>query len=904
MEATLSILNDGLITASDNLRLRLKFSEPIHGEAGLRIVWTDTYDRTVTDEFRTVNADGDFLDFELCLERVLSVVNRLNVRLHVAGTVIEVPELEFVVTPKANKLDDYNVIMYYAYPEHQERLREIGIVAGMIQPRRKIEGEITVADPEISKKLWVENNYGYYCDQIAVPYYATYHTPAFDPKNKLLIEAKELYLKDRTKKDAFIRKPSFHDEEATAEALERIRLTVEKHKKYKPIMYTTDECGVADLLTAWDFDFDPRALAAMREWLLEQYGSLEAINEEWGTNFKSIDEVVPFTTDEMLERDDYNLSPWADHRFFMNETFANAIDRGRKAAHAEDPEALSGIVGAQAPGTFGGYDYWLLTRVLDVIEPYNIGNNREIIRSLAPGLPCFTTFFRYSNFEIWRLWYQALHGDRGIIIYNDSRNAYLDEQGNFTEIALGFAPHFRELASGVVKQIAHAKPAKNQVSVLYSHRSITAHWRIENEHLGKNWLQRGSYLEYKDSTYLRLREAFVRIIEDNHIEYDFVAYGQLENGEFDKMDRKVLILPQVIALSEKEAEAIKRFVERGGTVVADCIPGLMDGHCKLLGAGQLDDLFGISREKVTPRIMEGPAGLEPTGNIPEEYSWASAFANAPIERVTTAEPWIKPKDGAIALYRDSNGIPAVIVNNYGAGKTIYLNFLATDYHRWRMKPPEHENLRVFMVNLFRAAGIEWDVKLYAADGGHPHAVEMFTYDFGAMKMYAFLRLYQNRVTELGPPEYQDQSSLETEIDLSLDLGGEKAVYDARKGVYLGRMSKVPFTLGKWEPVIITVMDEPAEELVVCAPEKIERCGIAKVSVSLKGQSTGDFHAFRVTVVDPDGEEKWYLATNLSAPQGKAEWLFKTAASDKPGAWKVRIRDYATGICAEKIINVV
>jgi len=72
----------------------------------------------------------------------------------------------------------------------------------------------------------------------------------------------------------------------------------------------------------------------------------------------------------------------------------------------------------------------------------------------------------------------------------------------------------------------------------------------------------------------------VKLLEDNLQQYAFVAYGQLENGDFDAMEAKVLLLPQSIAMSSKEVDSVERFVERGGTVVADCRTALMDEHCK------------------------------------------------------------------------------------------------------------------------------------------------------------------------------------------------------------------------------------------------------------------------------------------------------------------------------------
>jgi len=38
--------------------------------------------------------------------------------------------------------------------------------------------------------------------------------------------------------------------------------------------------------------------------------------------------------------------------------------------------------GSQAPFAFGWYNYENVVKQVDVIEPYNIGNNVEVIRSL------------------------------------------------------------------------------------------------------------------------------------------------------------------------------------------------------------------------------------------------------------------------------------------------------------------------------------------------------------------------------------------------------------------------------------------------------------------------------------------------------------------------------------------
>lgn len=78
----------------------------------------------------------------------------------------------------------------------------------------------------------------------------------------------------------------------------------------------------------------------MRKWLIEQYGSLQGINREWGTKFGALEEVAPLSTDEMMKRGDDNLSPWADHRTFMNITFAAAVRRDSWTTFSESSAAI------------------------------------------------------------------------------------------------------------------------------------------------------------------------------------------------------------------------------------------------------------------------------------------------------------------------------------------------------------------------------------------------------------------------------------------------------------------------------------------------------------------------------------------------------------------------------------
>ena len=50
--------------------------------------------------------------------------------------------------------------------------------------------------------------------------------------------------------------------------------------------------------------------------------------------------------------------------------------------------------------------------------------------------------------------------------------------------------------------------------------------------------------KYRDSEFLRLRESWCRLIEDQGLQYNFVSYGQVEQGELLRRGYKVLVLPR------------------------------------------------------------------------------------------------------------------------------------------------------------------------------------------------------------------------------------------------------------------------------------------------------------------------------------------------------------------------
>lgn len=563
------------------------------GTGTLSLKWTDQHGRTVEQRSMPVKlTDEPEFTFTIDLRRARAISNRLTARFVFEGLNArkevdkrdEEATVDFIARPPDQGWNDYRIIMWQQYPPRAfPALKQIGINAGQYVGRNKPPAEFLLV-----------NDLQWYAENIATDFYAEYHRYRRDRRgNQPYYDAKELYKKDPSNKEAFKRHPSLSDPLWLKQIHDRLVDVTRGHSPYRPIFYDLgDESGIADLSAYWDFDFSDHSLAEMRVWLRERYTTLDALNEQWGSKFAKWEHVTPDTTDEAMRRAGANYSSWADHKEWMDVSFARALKFGVDAIHSVDPSAYVGIAGAQMPG-WGGYDYWKLTRALNFFEPYNIGNNIEMIRSFSPQSPVVTTSFARGPWEKHRVWYELLHGGRGLILWDDKFEFADREKGTLGPRGEETRPYFQEIGRGLGGLLINSRRASDPVAIHYSQASFRTAWMLQHQPKGSKWAERNASTERMDSDFLRLRESYCRLMEDLGLQYRFLAYEQVEQGELLRGGYKVLILPNSIALSEREAQAIREFAAQGGTVVTDAIPGTFDEHSRKLPASRLADLVPI-----------------------------------------------------------------------------------------------------------------------------------------------------------------------------------------------------------------------------------------------------------------------------------------------------------------------
>jgi hypothetical protein len=391
-------------------------------------------------------------------------------------------------------------------------------------------------------------------------------------------------------------------------AREQMRTQARKHRDNAPLAYNIrDELSVTISANPFDYDFNPIALAGFRAWLQTQYRDLDALNTEWETRFESWEAVKPFTTDQIKNRMSsgdplprgqpdwqalrrlqfdpanarataqltrWNFSPWADFRTYMDLSLARALGELRNAAREFDPHTPVGIEGTQMPSAFGGYDLWRLSQVLDWVEPYDIGNAREIFGSFMPGKTFFTTVFEKDTRQASRrLWHLLLEGDHGCLVWwSEDCIDWKSDDYALTAKAQALAPVLRELQSPLAALFLRARRETDPIYLVYSQPSIQVDWLLESTGDGPSWIRRFSSFEASHNRLAQKRGAWMKLLQDAGYTPQFIAAEKLSAA------RGVLVFSDALALSDAELRGAARF---SGTIVADGPIGAFDEHGRL-----------------------------------------------------------------------------------------------------------------------------------------------------------------------------------------------------------------------------------------------------------------------------------------------------------------------------------
>lgn len=357
-------------------------------------------------------------------------------------------------------------------------------------------------------------------------------------------------------------------------------------------------------------------LAAFRAALARDYGTVDALNAEWGTSFGSFAEARPCQLAELADRD--NLSRWLDHKMFMCRTYAERWAGGaREILQRVSPGSGSGPTGTQVPGY--GYDWAQMMKYVDAIGYYG-GAQRKLVHDFADlyGHPILAgqcgggythMQYDYEPYNYDTMWAGLLKGAN--LAYHYFGMA-LDGDVSATTNMLYWAKSCRELKSGAGKLFLSGR-IRPQVAVLYSQASLFAAKGTGDEAAWQN-----------------AQTSWWRLLSDLKFDFRFIPYEMLADGVPD--DFRALVLPHSVALSARERASVAAFVARGGTVLADVRPGVRDGHGKTADDPAFAALFDGRRGVLLGADVESYNSVK-LGGTGGETAASAAGARTLKERV-------------------------------------------------------------------------------------------------------------------------------------------------------------------------------------------------------------------------------------------------------------------------------
>ena len=799
--------------------------------------------------------------------------------------------------PSAKRLPEFEVFMWimntlYKHPDRAvkqayQRFRDMGCTGGMVYA-----GQFQNYREDHALDRHLADDFPFYVENLCPAMYTHW-----GHGRKVFFKQYKQFGTTRDR-SVFTKEPCLNDPAVLEEQRALVRSSASElaHGRHMARLWDIrDEPSIGAFILANDTCFCDHTMEQMRAWLKDEvYGSLDALNAEWGTRFRSWKQVAPLTTEETIERrraGNYNFAPWCDHRTFMDKTFADFY--AEMAADVKEfvPDALCGLEGTQCPCAFGGYDFSRFVPLMDWIEPYAFGASMEAVRSFKKGMiPIYHTAGLGRHVTGLRNMYfdAALdaNGHCGSIIWMSE--ACLDMTGKTPRLSdrgKDMAGVMQFLRNGFTSLITRATELTDGVAVHYSQASIQACVPLQLPDRRRSW---GAFRQENTSLDCKTRTAWLELLYDLGARPSMVSSAEVEAGELLKRRIKLFVLPWSLCLSAKEVKALKAFVKAGGVVVADSMPGRFDGRGKAHeGAAPADRLFGVKRGDPTDFWHSS-----------QMLFWNKDLAGRDIaDRVRPrgdgVEDLLSPRKGAFCMAQtETTGTGAMFVNPLDRGSAVLLNVMPIGYSSQRLLGGGDEWRRIGAM-LLKAARVKPRVTITSESGAPLPGWKTASYRHGKARLVGVVGDLGMRQGTLGATESARDE--EAGVAAVVDLGAEGHVYEAMSGAYFGKGGRaVKARLAVGWPKLFAVLPYKVRRMSL----KAERDGreIAFTATLAASGPLGE-HVFRVELLTAKGNPCLEAGVSLLAKKGRCSATVPVPKSLR-GAVTLRLRDVATSLAAE------
>ncbi|MGW1910240.1 beta-galactosidase [Streptomyces sp. NPDC002076] len=411
--------------------------------------------------------------------------------------------------------------------------------------------------------------------------------------------------------------------------------------------------------------------AAFRVWLRARHGSLDALNEAWGTafwsqNYTSWEQILPPRASQWHHNPGQTLD---FSRFWSDETLAAYCEqRDAIRAHSDRPVTTNLML----PG-YQNLDLWAFGREVDVVSVNHYPSapgvdaaaqaafDADRARSIAGGAPWLLmeqgTNTVYAGGRVLAkepgdiLRHSLTHiarGSEGALFFQWRQSRAGAEQWHSAMV-----PHagpdsrtFREVtaAGEAVARLGELAGSTVRAEVAVLHDSDA--W----------WAMRVDGLPSSELDYLAALRRAHRALWDTGRTVDFA------HPEHDLSRYRLVLAPALFLLTDAGAENLRRYVAAGGTLLVQHFSGMVDErlHSRLGGypAAPLREALGIRVEEYRPLHQDEQITLSDGSTA---TSWSESL------RTEGAEALAAYTHGMLA------GSPALTCHDFGSGHGWYLS---------------------------------------------------------------------------------------------------------------------------------------------------------------------------------------------------------------------------------------
>jgi len=662
-----------------------------------------------------------------------------------------------------------------------------------------------------------------------------------------------------------VMKPGCWNDEGAAE--KRVNETAEKYqpaRRHGAFVYS-----LGDEVSTSGCCLSSACLRAYRAYLKDQYGTIDALNRSWGSDYESFDAVNVLEEGDNLEKAALQAglyARWYDRQAFARYNMAMFCARFHRAFKERDPRAITGFEGA---GRFGD-DYELIIETNGFWTPYP-GIGDEIVRSLVPRGYIHGNWTGYSKHPgslMARNWRTITRGYDSIWWWRwdgaGHWRGYLQPDLDFWPATRALTEEMRIVREGLGDLLIQCDMPHSGVAILYSMPS----------YFTNNLEKSGDFGNYTDA-----HSAWVYPTLDCQIPFRYTTRKRVANGDLKTNKLKILVLPFTQAVGPAEVKAFREFVEAGGTLIADLRPGLYDHHCKPQMPGVLDELFGVMRGG-----REG--AKEVTGSV--EFSLGGERLSLQVDKAL-ADADVQPTTAQPLCTVD--GVPLVMRRQVGKGMTLLLNFGVT-YNTSERHLESSDAMRSFVRTLYAAAGVRSPVVLKARDGGPARATEISRFRTGDVELMSVMIV---RATDWTVAQ-----------DLTIQLPEEKHVYDLRERKYLGQTRKFSAAIGPARATFFALLPWKAEKLAASLDKTEAKAGDV-VTLKLSLPSTVGKPGMTSAYVQGSGGtggELPYLRDVVPLKNGEGSFRFPVPFNQEPGKFTLRATELISGETVETVCEVV